>query len=49
MRKRLDTYLSQTSPLIDYYMQRGLLTEIDGNKDVEAVGTEMVKVVQAIA
>lgn len=49
VRKRLDTYLSQTAPLIDYYMQRGLLTEIDGNKDVEAVGTEMVKVVQAIA
>jgi adenylate kinase len=49
VRKRLDVYFAQTSPLIEYYTQRGLLTEINGNQAVDAVGREMVKAVEAIA
>jgi adenylate kinase len=48
-RKRLDVYFAQTSPLIAYYMHRKLLTEINGDQDVDAVGAAMVKAVRAIA
>jgi adenylate kinase len=47
-RKRLDVYFAQTSLLIAYYRQRGLLTEINGDQDVDAVGRELIKVVKAI-
>jgi adenylate kinase len=49
VRKRLDVYFAQTSPLIDYYTQRNLLTEINGDQDVQAVGEEMIRAVKAIA
>ncbi|BCV23124.1 adenylate kinase [Moorella sp. Hama-1] len=35
--KRLDVYTRQTSPLIAYYRQRGLLREIDGSQAIPAV------------
>ena len=31
VRQRLATYQKQTSPLIDYYAQRGLLVKVDGS------------------
>ncbi|MFQ6019334.1 MAG: adenylate kinase [Dehalococcoidia bacterium] len=37
-RQRLDVYLQNTAPLIDYYRERGKLLEIDGEQAVEAVG-----------
>lgn len=48
-RKRLDVYFAQTSPLIEYYTKRKLLTEINGDQSVDAVGAAMVKAVKAIA
>ena len=48
-RKRLDVYFAQTSPLIEYYTKRKLLTEINGDQDMEAVGAELIKAVKAIA
>lgn len=48
-RKRLDVYFAQTSPLIEYYTQRGLLAEINGDQPVNAVGADMIKVVKSIA
>jgi adenylate kinase len=33
IRKRLETYHSQTAPLIDYYDGRGLLRRFDGTRD----------------
>jgi len=47
-KKRLDVYFAQTSPLIEYYTTRGVLTEINGDQDVDAVGAELVKAVEAI-
>ena len=47
-KKRLDVYFAQTSPLIEYYTKRGLLTEINGDQDVDKVGAELVKAVEAI-
>lgn len=37
VRKRLEVYLEQTSPLIEYYKRQGLLVEINGNQAIEAV------------
>ena len=36
-RKRLQVYFEQTSPLIEYYEKAKVLTEIDGEKDIESV------------
>ncbi len=37
VRKRLEVYSTQTKPLIDYYKNRGLYKQIDGNQNVEKV------------
>ncbi len=37
VEKRLEAYLAQTAPLIDYYQQRGTLHRIDGTKNVNEV------------
>ena len=37
VRSRLDTYESQTSPLIEYYENQGKLVKIDGQRDVDDV------------
>ncbi len=34
---RLDVYEKQTAPLIAYYRERGILHQVDGNRDVDAV------------
>ncbi len=36
-RRRIRVYLDQTAPLIEYFKERGLLVEIDGERDVESV------------
>jgi adenylate kinase len=35
--KRIDTFLQQTAPLIEYYHQKGLLENIDATLSIEAV------------
>ncbi|HKZ51573.1 MAG TPA: adenylate kinase [Dehalococcoidia bacterium] len=42
VRKRLEVYLAQTAPLIEYYRQRGKLLEIDGDRSVEEVQEEIL-------
>jgi len=37
IRERLLVYRRQTSPLVDYYRQQGLLREIDGNLPIATV------------
>jgi adenylate kinase len=37
VRERLRVYRERTQPLVDYYRDQGLLREIDGNREVEAV------------
>jgi adenylate kinases len=34
---RLDEYISKTAPLLDYYSKRGLLREVDGEQEIDAV------------
>lgn len=37
IRQRLEAYHKQTSPLIDYYRDQGVLLALDGNKEPEAI------------
>ncbi|MCB4792646.1 MAG: adenylate kinase [Elusimicrobia bacterium] len=37
VKKRLEVYNKQTSPLIDYYTKLGILAKIDGSKSIDEV------------
>lgn len=45
VRKRIQVYLEQTQPLIEYYRQRGLLCEIDGSGSIEEVTRQVLATV----
>jgi len=38
---RLDEYVSKTAPLLAYYEGKGLLREVDGEKDIDAVTADI--------
>jgi adenylate kinase len=41
IRQRLVAYENQTSPLIEYYRQRNLLHDVDGNRDPEPIAQDL--------
>lgn len=47
VKKRLDVYHEQTKPLIDYYKEVGVLAEVDGTQEMEAVFQSIVNVLGA--
>lgn len=47
VKKRLDVYHEQTQPLIDYYTKKDVLVEVDGTQDMNAVFTDIVKILGA--
>lgn len=42
VRKRLGVYAAQTAPVAGFYAERGLLTEIDGVGDIDAIGERIL-------
>jgi adenylate kinase len=48
-KKRIDVYMEQTRPLIDYYRSANVLVEIDGEPGVDAVYRALLKAVQEAA
>lgn len=42
VKNRLDVYKSQTEPLIKYYAEQGLYTEIDGLQEIDKVFTTVM-------
>ncbi|MGI6623180.1 MAG: adenylate kinase [Clostridiaceae bacterium] len=42
IKERLRTYREQTSPLVDYYMKKGLLLNFDGTKPIEVTTREIL-------
>ena len=48
VRRRLAVYYTQTQPLIEYYRAAGLLREIDGERDIEKVQSDVVKAVETL-
>ncbi len=47
-RRRIEVYLEQTAPLIEYYRERGLLAEVDGERDIVQVQEELRDVVARV-
>jgi adenylate kinase len=43
---RIKVYQEQTSPLIDYYRENGLLVEVDGTKPIETVASRILAAVE---
>lgn len=44
--RRIQVYLKQTAPLIAYYRERGLLTEIDGSQPIVKVTADLIAVLR---
>lgn len=44
-RHRLQVYWNQTNPLVDYYRERGLLVDIDGNRAIDVVTQALTEAV----
>lgn len=42
VKRRINVYLEQTSPLIDHYRKEGLLVEIDGTQPIEQVTEDIL-------
>jgi len=44
--KRIQVYLEETAPLIEFYRDRGLLAEVDGEQDIEGVYADLLRLVR---
>jgi adenylate kinase len=49
IKRRLDIYFEQTAPLLAYYEQRGLLSRIDGNRDIDDVTEAIAAAIAGVA
>ncbi|MBS3898212.1 MAG: adenylate kinase [Dethiobacter sp.] len=47
VKQRLEVYRNQTSPLIDFYQQKGILYTVDGSRDIDEVFAEIVTILEA--
>ena len=47
-RHRIEVYLAQTAPLIEFYRQRGLLVEVDGEQDIATIQEELRRVITRV-
>jgi adenylate kinase len=45
--KRIQVFMEQTAPLIEYYRDRGWLVEIDGEKDIAGVTAELTAAIDS--
>ncbi len=48
-RRRINVYEEQTAPLIRYYRERGVLVDIDGEQDVDAVAQDIREAVEPLS
>lgn len=46
-KHRIEVYEAQTAPLVDYYRERALLTEVDGEQDIDSVSAQLLLQVQS--
>ena len=47
VQNRLKVYHEQTQPLIDFYSKKGVLKEVDGTQEMNAVFEDIVKILGA--
>jgi len=48
VKHRIRVYEQQTRPLIEYYRDRGILVEINGNQDIEQVTRELMDMLDMV-
>ena len=46
VKKRIEVYLQQTEPLIDYYRKQGKICTIDGTKTITEVSDEIIESIE---
>lgn len=45
---RIDTYVTQTQPLIDYYEDKGIISHVDGTGDIDSIFDDIKKELIAV-
>lgn len=45
-RRRIEVYFENTAPLLEYYRQRGLLAEVNGEQPIEGVQKELAATIR---
>lgn len=48
-RKRIQVYFDQTAPLLDYYREKSLLVEINGERAIDDIQKDLVEVINSAA
>ncbi len=46
VERRINVYMEQTEPLIEYYRQKGLLVEVDGTQPIEQVTEDLLAAIK---
>ncbi len=46
IKERLKVYAKKTAPLIEFYEQRGLIKNLDGNRPIDVVVDEIINLIQ---
>ena len=49
VKNRIKVYQEQTTPLINYYRENGLLVEVDGTRPIDAVTTDLLHAIEKAA
>ena len=47
IRKRIESFHKLTEPVLDYYRQKGLLIEVDGEKSIEEIHKEVLRKIKS--
>jgi adenylate kinase len=48
-RRRIEVYFEQTAPVLDFYRERGLLVEIDGEQSIAEVTADLIGAIERVA
>ncbi len=48
VKNRIRVYEQRTRPLIEYYQERGILVEIDGNQPIDSVTSELLVLINKV-
>lgn len=46
--KRIDTYVAETQPLIDFYQQAGILHTLDADRPIDSVSADLMALIEQV-
>lgn len=47
-RYRIEVYVRETAPLIDYYRDKGLLVEVDGRPGIDEIQAKLLEIIRSV-